>query len=124
MNIDKILDGTITTFKDYVELHINNNEYPKKYDNFYHERILQIKKDIEEFRLLSDEKIIKKEIKFLQNDKNIYIRYIKEYKDQKIKIQSIIKQSKNYLAPSKNHEDFINNNILSILNEYIKNINK
>ena len=116
----EIIDGKITTFKEFAKLCIRNfgatmhmrdesfdTEYePAKLSDYYDEQIKKYEKQLEELRSSSLEEIEEKIRVDINNDIQYYIDIINDKKKNCRNLYKILKDAINYKTPSDDHINY------------------
>lgn len=110
-----ILDGTITTFKEYAEkcsrafvVHMRDEPHdakwkPREVSSYYQDKIDKYKEKYISYQNMSDDEITELTTKNLEEDKKKCIKKNIEFYEQRDKIESFLEQTKAFKAPTSDH---------------------
>jgi hypothetical protein len=113
-----IIDGTTTTFQDFVKqcmrafgacLHMRDERMDKEYtprepSTYYHIEMAKANKRYLEIGLISDAALVKTHKKQLLKSKKEYLESIEKIKTTRTRLESFLKQSRDFKPPTPDHE--------------------
>lgn len=113
-----ILNGSIKTFKQFATqcirafggaIHMRDDDWdapyrPDEVDEHYVEQVKECEEKIEKLSKLSNDELIEMRKNDLIDDKNRYLKYIKDKEEAKIKLEVFLAEANNYVPPTSEHQ--------------------